>query len=203
MKHIFFAAAAAAVFTATARVDLIDVADTLDRKAIQAEIARAPRLAAMWKVHAMGAASVSAIQAQTYTGSAITPTPTVKLNGTTLTAGTDFTYSYKGNTNAGVATVYMTAAKAGLFGTASRRFAIVPASLAAGTFAAISATNATGKAICPTPAFTVGGTTLTAGRDFTYSYADNVNAGTGTVYAVGMGNYSGTASTNFVINAVQ
>ena len=96
MKHIFFAAAAAAVFTATARVDLIDVADTLDRKAIQAEIERAPRLAAMWKVHAMGAASVSAIQAQTYTGSAITPTPTVKLNGTTLTAGTDFTYSYKG-----------------------------------------------------------------------------------------------------------
>ncbi len=157
----------------------------------------------MWNAYAMGAANVSNIAVQTYTGSAITPTPAVKLNGTTLTAGTDFTFSYKANTNAGVATVYMTAAKAGLFGVAHRKFAILPASIATGTFASIGATNATGSAICPTPAFTLGATTLTAGRDFSYSYADNIAPGTGTVYAVGMGNYTGVSSTNFVISAAQ
>ncbi len=44
----------------------------------------------------------------TYTGSAIKPTPTVKVGSTTLTPGTDYTVSYKDNTNAGTATVTIT-----------------------------------------------------------------------------------------------
>jgi|GEM_PF-2666147 len=41
----------------------------------------------------------------TYTGSAIKPSVTVKLDGKTLKSGTDYEVSYKNNTNAGTATV--------------------------------------------------------------------------------------------------
>ena len=45
---------------------------------------------------------------QTYTGSAITPEPTVIAGSLSLTKGTDYTYSYTNNTNAGTATVRAT-----------------------------------------------------------------------------------------------
>lgn len=46
------------------------------------------------------------IDAQTYNGSAKTPTPTVSYNGTTLTKDTHYTLQYVNNTNAGTAAVY-------------------------------------------------------------------------------------------------
>ncbi len=46
--------------------------------------------------------SIAAIPPQTYTGSAITPQPTVKDGSIVLTKNVDFTYSYGNNTNAGV-----------------------------------------------------------------------------------------------------
>jgi len=49
--------------------------------------------------------TVDAIPAQTYTGSAITPTIGVKDGSTTLTLNTHYTVSYTNNTNAGTATV--------------------------------------------------------------------------------------------------
>jgi hypothetical protein len=48
------------------------------------------------------------IPSQTYTGSAITPTPVVRDNGTLLTENTDYTVSYSNNTGAGVAKVTIT-----------------------------------------------------------------------------------------------
>ena len=45
---------------------------------------------------------------QTYTGSAITPEPTVIAGSLSLTKGTDYTYSYTNNTNVGTATVRAT-----------------------------------------------------------------------------------------------
>ena len=45
---------------------------------------------------------------QTYTGSALTPNPTITYNGTTLTEGTDYTLSYSNNINAGEATITIT-----------------------------------------------------------------------------------------------
>ena len=52
-------------------------------------------------------ASVS-IPSQTYTGSALKPVVTVKLNGSTLKKGSDYTVSYKDNKNVGTATVTIT-----------------------------------------------------------------------------------------------
>ena len=49
-------------------------------------------------------AVIAAIDAQVYTGSAITPTPAVTWGGKTLTADTDFTYSYTNNTDAAQST---------------------------------------------------------------------------------------------------
>jgi len=48
--------------------------------------------------------TIADIAAVTYKGSAWTPTPQVKDGSTTLTAGTDFTFSYENNTNAALST---------------------------------------------------------------------------------------------------
>lgn len=53
-------------------------------------------------------ASVSSIKNQTYTGKALTPAVTVKLDGKTLEAGTDYTVAYKNNVKVGTATVTIT-----------------------------------------------------------------------------------------------
>ena len=53
-------------------------------------------------------ASISRISNQSYTGSAITPKPTVVWNGTKLVEGTDYVLSYSNNTNPGTATVTIT-----------------------------------------------------------------------------------------------
>ena len=51
---------------------------------------------------------IAEIADQTYTGSEITPEPTVTIGSLSLTKGTDYTYSYENNTNVGTATVRAT-----------------------------------------------------------------------------------------------
>jgi len=71
---------------------------------------------------------IEAIADQTYTGEAITPTVIVKDGETTLTAGTDYTVAYADNTDAGTATVTITAvAGSDYSGTASKTFTIAKA----------------------------------------------------------------------------
>ena len=71
-------------------------------------------------------AEVSGLANKTYNGSEQTQTPVVKLDGSTLTAGTDYTVSYSNNINAGTATVTITGT--GHYeGTASADFTIAKA----------------------------------------------------------------------------
>jgi len=56
----------------------------------------------------IGKASVTGLSAKIYTGKAITPMPTVKIGSTALTRNTDYTISYKNNTNAGTASLIIT-----------------------------------------------------------------------------------------------
>ena len=74
-----------------------------------------------------------------------------------------------------------------------------------------SALNYTGSQLKPEPTVTVpipsgSTTTLSKGTHFTYSYGDNVNAGTNagsvTINAVANSNYTGTKTINFTINAI-
>lgn len=76
----------------------------------------------------LAAASVTA-SAQTYTGSELTPGPTVTLDGKALTTGTDYTVSYSDNINAGTATVIVTG-KGNYTGTAAGTFEIKKATIA-------------------------------------------------------------------------
>lgn len=57
----------------------------------------------------------------------------------------------------------------------------------------------TGKALTPVPVVRLGNSTLRAGTDFTVSYRNNVNAGTGTVVVTGKGAYTGSRSATFAI----
>jgi len=59
----------------------------------------------------------------------------------------------------------------------------------------IETQNYTGSAITPTPTVTCMGTTLTEGTDYELAYANNINAGTATVYAVGKSIYAGMVGT--------
>ena len=74
-------------------------------------------------------ATIASVSSQTYTGSAITPTPAVTVplppgSTTTLVNGTDFNYSYSNNKNTGTATVTVTG-KGNYTGTKSINFTIV------------------------------------------------------------------------------
>lgn len=135
----------------------------------------------------------------TYTGSAITPTVTVKYAGTTLKNGTDYTIAYKANTNAGTATVTITGIE-DYNGTVSKTFVINPKSITGFSFT-LSPTAYTYDGKAKTPAVTVknGSTALKSGTDYTVAYKNNTQVGTGTVTVTGKGNYAGTKSLSFSI----
>ena len=68
---------------------------------------------------------IAEIADQSYTGSAITPEPKVTMGSRNLTNGTDYTYSYTNNTNAGTATVKVTfLGKYALLGYVEKTFSI-------------------------------------------------------------------------------
>ncbi|MCB6994546.1 hypothetical protein LI177_13750 [bacterium 210820-DFI.6.37] len=77
------------------------------------------------KVESIGNAKVSAIANKAYTGKAIKPSVTVKLAGKTLKKGTDYTVTYKNNTNPGKATISIKG-KGNYAGTKAVTFKITP-----------------------------------------------------------------------------
>lgn len=72
----------------------------------------------------IGLATFGSIADQKYTGSALKPGVTVKYNGATLKAGTDYTLTYKDNVKVGVATVIITG-KGNYGGVCEKTFKIV------------------------------------------------------------------------------
>jgi len=143
--------------------------------------------------------AISSISDQTYTGSAIKPSVTVKDGTRILTSGTDYTVGYSNNINVGTATVTITG-KGNYKGTNSTTFEIVKAVVPSISVDTISAQTYTGYAITPTVTVKSGSTTLTNGTHYTVSYTGNVDAGTATATVTGIGKYEGaTASATFVI----
>ena len=145
-------------------------------------------------------ATVSSIANQTYTGKALTPKPTVKIGNTTLKEGTDYTLSYKANTNVGTATITITG-KGNYSGTKTATFKIVAADIAKATVSSIADETYTGKALTPKPTVKLGGVTLIEGTDYTLTYKANTNVGTATITITGEGNYIGTNTATFKIVA--
>ena len=57
----------------------------------------------------------------------------------------------------------------------------------------------TGSAITPTPTIKYGDVTLVKDKDYNLTYTDNVNVGKAKINVSFIGNYSGSATTNFDI----
>ena len=136
---------------------------------------------------------------ETYTGSALTPTVTVKNGATVLVAGTDYTAAYTNNIKVGTGTVTITGL-GNYTGTAEKSFSIRSKSIAEMT-AKLSATSYTydGSAKKPTVTLTDGTKKLVLNTDYTVAYSKNTAAGTAAVTITGKGNYNGTLKTTFTI----
>ena len=135
---------------------------------------------------------------QTYTGSALTPAPTVRLDGTTLRQGRDYNVSYANNVGPGTATLTITGT-GGMTGSKSVHFSIARANISSANVAVV-AQGYTGSALTPAPVVVLNGVTLTQNRDYSVSYANNVNPGTATATITGMGGYEGSVRANFAIS---
>ncbi len=145
----------------------------------------------------------SPIDAQDYNGNAHTPTPSVTDSelGNILVIGRDFEFSYEDNTDAGTATITVTA-KGNYGGTASTSFVINPRDITVVLIGAIESQSFDGTAKTPAPAITDYkiAKTLTEGVDFDFVYENNYDAGVATLYINGKNNYTGTYSFPFTIN---
>lgn len=153
-----------------------------------------------------------------YTGQPITPSVTVTVDGKTLTAGQDYALEYVNNLVPGTGTVIIrgiaTASETlGYTGEIRRDFTIVHTEQsyplveikdAHVTLEADKFTH-TGKPITPKVTVTVDGKTLTAGKDYSVAYTDNVTVGTASVTVSGIatatenGGYTGTVKKTFSI----
>ena len=134
-----------------------------------------------------------------YNGYSRKPELTVKHGATTLTKDTDYTVTYKDNTNAGTATVTVTG-KGDYKGTATATFTITAKPVSRTTIT-LSQTSYDCDGTAKTPDVTVtdGKKTLTENTDYTVSYENNIHAGTAKITITGNGNYMGILTKNFTI----
>ena len=135
----------------------------------------------------------------TYNAKTKTPSVTVKLNGTTLSEGTDYTVSYaSGRKNVG--TYKVTVTGTGKYtGSKAKTFTIKKRSLSNATVSGLGTFYYTGSAVKPSPKVVVGGRTLVKGTDYTLSYKNNTKVGTAKVTIKGKGNYKGSVTKSFKI----
>lgn len=134
-----------------------------------------------------------------YTGKEWKPEVAVSFNDAALTADTDYTVSYENNINAGTAKIIITGIGDHFTGSTEKTFTINSAEISGCTFAPIADVTYNTKAHTPEVTVAISGRTLEADKDYTVSYAPNVNAGTATVTVTGKGNFTGSANTTFTI----
>lgn len=134
-----------------------------------------------------------------YTGKEWNPEVAVSFNDAALTADTDYTVSYENNINAGTAKIIITGIGDHFTGLTEKTFTINSAEISGCTFAPIADVTYNTKAHTPEVTVAISGRTLEADKDYTVSYASNVNAGTATVTVTGKGNFTGSANTTFTI----
>ena len=136
----------------------------------------------------------------------------MKLNGSTLKKGTDYTVSYKNNKNAGTATV--TIKGTGSYkGKVTKNFTISKCSVGSddgtepglGMAFGYSTPAFTGSAQKPIYVELLGTGTRSAyrlkkGTDYRITYKNNINAGTATFTVTGIGNFTGSYTGKFMIS---
>lgn len=138
-----------------------------------------------------------------YTGKSITPSVTVKYGTKILVKDTDYTVSYKNNTNIGTATVIIEG-KGNFTGTVNKTFTITGIELTKAKITGIydkiynkkyqKQSNIVVK---------LNGKTLKEGKDYTLTYKNHKNIGKAKVVIEGKGLYSGKVTKYYKINPVK
>lgn len=150
-----------------------------------------------------------------YTGQEIRPQITVQVEGSLLTEGVHYTLTYANNLAVGQASVTVT----GIPENGYDGIVTIPFTIAhnytmveiKGTDVIIHGTefDYTGQEIKPAVTVTVDGKELTAGRDYSVTYRNNIEPGTATVTVMGIATasetlgYTGTVEIDFTIKPVQ
>ena len=145
----------------------------------------------------ISAAAVSGTENKVYTGSAIKPVPAVKVGGRTLKSGTDFTVSYKNNTEPGTATLSVTG-KGNYSGSVSKTFKITARAIN-DVEVTVPDTVFTGEQVRPDVVVSYGSYQFINNSDYTLSFKDNVNIGTASVVITGKNHLSGSRTVTFPI----
>ena len=140
----------------------------------------------------------------TYDGKPKLPTVTITDGTETLSQDTDYTISYKNNTNAGTASVIITGTD-NYNSTVTKSFTIASQTQQElnGRMVTINPSNFVYDHKVHRPYVKVidGKTTLKEETDYTISYTGTVNAGQGNVIVKGIGKYTGTVTKTFTISA--
>lgn len=145
----------------------------------------------------ISATAVSGTGNKVYTGSVIKPVPAVKVGGRTLKNGTDFTVSYKNNTEPGTATLSVTG-KGNYSGSASKTFKITARAIN-DVEVTVPDTVFTGVQVRPDVVVSYGNYQFINNSDYTLSFKDNVNIGTASVVVTGKNHLSGSRTVTFPI----
>lgn len=145
----------------------------------------------------ISASAVSGTGNKVYTGSSIKPVPAVKVGGRTLKNGTDFTVSYKNNTEPGTATLKVTG-KGNYSGSVSKTFKITARAIN-DVEVTVPDTVFTGEQVRPDVVVSYGNYQFINNSDYTLSFKDNVNIGTASVVVTGKNHLSGSRTVTFPI----
>lgn len=145
----------------------------------------------------ISATAVSGTGNKVYTGSAIKPAPAVKAGGRTLKNGTDFTVSYKNNTEPGTATLIVNG-KGNYSGSVSKTFKITARAIN-DVEVTVPDTVFTGEQVRPDVVVSYGSYQFISDSDYTLSFKDNVNIGTASVVVTGKNHLSGSRTVTFPI----
>lgn len=145
----------------------------------------------------ISASAVSGTGNKVYTGSSIKPVPAVKVGGRTLKNGTDFTVSYKNNTEPGTATLKVTG-KGNYSGSVSKTFKITARAIN-DVEVTVPDTVFTGEQVRPDVVVSYGSYQFINNSDYTLSFKDNVNIGTASVVVTGKKHLSGSRTVTFPI----
>lgn len=139
---------------------------------------------------------ISDIPAQTYTGSQLRPSVTVRYNGVAL-GGNDYEVSYGANNAVGTGSVTVTG-KNNYKGSVMKSFRINPASISSASVS-VPSVEYTGGPVRPAVSAVFAGRTLREGTDYRVDYRNNTKIGTGSVSLTGIGNFTGTREVSFSI----
>ena len=142
-------------------------------------------------------ATVTVASQQTYTGRALTPAVTVKVDGKELTTA-DYDVAYSNNTNVGTATVTITG-KGNYAGTATAKFEIVKANIQNASVTGVANRYYTGKARTQTDLRVYIAGKVLSTDNYSVVYTNNKNIGQASLTITGKGNYTGTITKTFIV----